>query len=140
MTASQRGLSILCLSALGCSGPDPDLPPRYRGVVVPAERLASGAARQRGRQLFEEHCALCHGERGDGRGARSEALSPRPADLTSAEWQRAHSPRRLFFRIREGVPGTAMPSWKALSENDAWDLVAYVTSLGGDPPSAAVTR
>jgi mono/diheme cytochrome c family protein len=132
MRLSERGLAILCLSALGCSGPDRDLPPEYRRVAIPEQRLGSDAARQRGRQIFEDRCVLCHGERADGRGARSEALSPRPADLTSAEWRCRTSARLLFYRIREGVPGTAMPAWKALSEGETWDLVAYLATPRGD--------
>jgi mono/diheme cytochrome c family protein len=36
--------------------------------------------------------------------------------------------------IREGVRGTPMPSWKALSEDECWDLVAYVLSGARPPP------
>lgn len=136
MKGSRRGCAILCLSALGCSRPDGDLPPEYRVVSVPEQRLGTPEARERGRELFMSYCALCHGERADGRGARSQALSTRPADLTDAEWRRRTSPRRLFFRIREGVPGTAMASWKSLGEEDAWSLVAYLRSLGDGPGRA----
>jgi high-affinity iron transporter len=98
-------------------------------VVVPAARLADPAARERGRALFERYCALCHGERGDGRGERRTGLSTLPRDLTDARWQARTSSLRLFVAVREGVPGTAMPSWAALGEEDAWDLVAFVRSL-----------
>jgi hypothetical protein len=37
----------------------------------------------------------------------------------------------VFYVIREGVHGTAMPSWKALPDDAIWDLVAYVLSVGG---------
>jgi mono/diheme cytochrome c family protein len=133
MKWSRHGCAILCLSALACSRPDGDLPPEYRRASVPEQRLATAKARERGRELFLSYCALCHGERADGRGARSQGLSTRPADFTDPEWRRRTSPRRVFFRIREGVPGTAMPSWKPLGEDEAWDLVAYLASLGDDP-------
>jgi mono/diheme cytochrome c family protein len=136
MKWSRRGCTILCLSALACSRPDGDLPPEYRRMSVPEPRLAAAEARERGRELFLSYCALCHGERADGRGARSQALSTRPADFTDPEWRQRMSPRRLFFRIREGVPGTAMPSWKPLGEEDAWNLVAYLRSLRGGPSGA----
>jgi mono/diheme cytochrome c family protein len=48
-------------------------------------------------------------------------------------WRRATSPRRVFYAIREGLPGTPMPNWKALSEEDAWDMTAYVLSLSEQP-------
>jgi high-affinity iron transporter len=120
------------LPFMGCSGVDRDLPPAYRRVEVPQARLDSAAAVRHGHQLFLEHCALCHGQRGDGHGERAEGLSTKPADFTSPAWRRQVSPRRVFYTIREGVHGTAMPSWKALDESDAWDLAAYVLSVAGE--------
>jgi len=114
------------LSLLACEG---EVPARYRSVVVPDARLADPAARERGGALFKKYCALCHGERGDGRGERNSGLSSPPRDLTDAGWQARTSSLRLFVAVREGVPGTAMPSWAALGEEDCWDLVAFVRSL-----------
>jgi high-affinity iron transporter len=127
----------ISLTFTACSGVDSDLPPQYRKVEVPEARLRSPEARAHGRALFEQNCAICHGERGDGHGRRSAALSPRPPDFTSPEWHRSMTPRHAFFVIREGVRGTPMPSWKWLGEDDAWDLVAYVLSLA--EPSADVS-
>jgi hypothetical protein len=60
-------------------------------------------------------------------------LTRSPRDFTSAAWQRSASPRRVFHAIREGLPGTPMPNWKALSEEDGWDMTAYVLSLSEQP-------
>jgi high-affinity iron transporter len=116
-------IALLLLSASGCS----------RDLDVPRERLASAEARERGRALFAEHCALCHGERADGRGARREGLSTRPRDFTDPVWRRQTPPRAVFAAIREGVPGTAMPSWKALDPDQTWDLVAFLLGSGAAP-------
>jgi mono/diheme cytochrome c family protein len=119
------------LGCTGCSGPDAELPAAYRGMEVPATRLASAEARARGRALFLESCALCHGEHADGRGMRREGLGRPPRDFTSPTWRRSASPRRVYFAIREGVRGTAMAAWKgALDEEQTWDLVAYLLSAG----------
>jgi mono/diheme cytochrome c family protein len=64
---------------------------------------------------------------------RREGLSAPPADFTDPAWRRRTSPRRAYFVIREGVRGTPMPGWKALGEPEAWDLVAYVLSVGEKP-------
>jgi len=126
---------IFSLALAGCSREDAGLPPAYRRVETPADRLRSPAARARGRALFLEHCALCHGERADGRGPRREAFTRAPADFTDTAWRRRTSERRAYFVIREGVPGTPMPSWKwTLDEGDAWDLVAYVRSVAEPGP------
>jgi len=124
--------ALLLVAAISpaCSGPDGGLPRAYRRVEIPAGVLTSSDANARGRRLFAEHCALCHGVRGDGRGERSEGLTRPPRDFTSEDWQRSTTPRRVFFAIREGLAGTPMPQWKSLSEQDAWDLTAYILSLG----------
>jgi len=123
----------ISLTLTACSGPDSGLPEPYRRVEVPAGRLASPEARARGRALFVSDCALCHGERGDGRGPRSIGFSKPPANFMDPAWRRGATPRRVFFAIREGVRGTPMPSWKWLSEGETWDLVAYVLSLRPAP-------
>ena len=90
-----------------------DLPEPYRSIAVPEERLRSAEARAHGRALFLQHCALCHGERADGRGVRQQALSTPPRDFTDPAWRARTSPRQVFHVIREGSPGTPMPAWKS---------------------------
>jgi len=121
---------LLSLALSACRGEDSDLPPAYRRLEVPEEHLRSSEVRARGRQLFVRNCALCHGERADGRGARSEGLARRPADFTHPAWRGRASPRRVFYALREGVRGTPMPSFRgAFDEDETWDLVAYVLSV-----------
>lgn len=121
----------------GCSSPDGDLPPAYRDLDVPRERLASSAQQSAGRALYLRHCALCHGAAADGRGARSSSLSGPPANFTDPNWQKRFTARRLYWRIREGVAGTSMPAWKGtLSADETWVLVAYLRSLGPERSSS----
>ena len=112
---------------------DGDLPAAYRQVAVP-DALSSPDARRRGQAMFQEYCAVCHGERGNGQGPRREALTSPPRDFTNPAWRTSVTPRRVFFVIREGLAPSAMPGWKALSEAQAWDLTAYVLSMGGGQP------
>lgn len=116
------------LALSGCRA-EGDLPPRYRSLRVPQDDLASAAARERGRRLFLENCALCHGIRADGRGERREGLSKPPRDFTDPTAREKSSPRKMFFAIREGMQGTSMPAWKTLDEQQTWDLVAYLRSV-----------
>lgn len=109
----------------GPSGSGAAVPP------VPVERLGSPQAVERGRALFDGHCALCHGERGDGHGVRRFAMRTPPRDLTNRSWQEQIGPRELFRIIRDGVRGTQMPAWRAFDDDQIWDLVAYVRRLPG---------
>jgi mono/diheme cytochrome c family protein len=113
-----------------CADADRDLPREYRRASVPTAQLASRDAQNRGRALFLVSCALCHGERGDGQGLRREGLTRAPRDFTNPAWRQSTSARRVFFAIREGIAGSAMPASPGLTEQEAWDLTAYVLSLG----------
>jgi high-affinity iron transporter len=94
------------------------------------ERLRTAAVRARGEQLYRENCVLCHGEKADGRGVRSMGLDRTPANFTDPEWSRPENAARAFEAITRGVPGTPMPSWRtALSQDDRWALVAFITSV-----------
>jgi len=91
--------------------------------------FASPEAHKSGAALFAENCAICHGTNGDGRGERREAMNPPPANLTLPPWPEEANAGRTFLAIREGVRGTAMPSWPILSEQQIWALVAFIHSL-----------
>jgi len=104
-------------------------------IGVPREQLRSPEAQRRGRDLYLQNCALCHGEAADGRGVRSTGLDRRPADFTDPSWTSADAPVRAYRAIRDGVAGTAMPSWSSLSEDESWDLVAYLLSVSGRVPA-----
>lgn len=129
----KRGLTpvvLMWLAFSGCSDPDRDLPRDYRTLPVPVEQLRAQAVQQRGRALFLEHCALCHGVRGDGHGERRQGLDRPLPDFASVTWRRQATPRGTYYAIRAGVRGTAMPAWKALDPAQTWDIVAYVLSIG----------
>jgi putative heme-binding domain-containing protein len=79
-----------------------------------AEGAAAGGA------LFQTHCTYCHGANGEG---------GRGADLTSGVYRRGGSDANLYTTIRNGIPGTEMPSVR-VSEDDVWKLVAFVKKLG----------
>ena len=81
----------------------------------------------RGKVVFEQRCVPCHGEKGKGDGY--PFLKPPPADLTAFA-TRNRTDAELLVTIRHGHPDTAMGSWKfALTENEVWDVLAYVRTL-----------
>ncbi|HUM03309.1 MAG TPA: c-type cytochrome [Thermoanaerobaculia bacterium] len=123
-------LVALWLAAFPACSRDADLPEGYRRLKVPPGLLDAPAARERGLDLYRAYCVLCHGEKGDGRGVRREGLSKSPRDLTDSEWRRRTTPRHVYFAIREGVHGTPMAGWKGFTDDETWDLVACVLSLG----------
>jgi len=101
-------------------------------------RIESEAAVERGLDLYMTNCVMCHGQQGNGKGLRWEALITPPTDFTDPAWNAEATPERLFLSIRTGVPGTAMPAWPVFSDDETWDLVACVLAFDGSRgPSVA---
>lgn len=78
-----------------------------------------------GRSLYLGNCAGCHGDRGQGGIGNA---------LNAATFLALASDELLARTIVEGRPGTAMPSWRRLSEGEVSDLLAYVRSWEPAPP------
>lgn len=115
-------------------------PHRHPPLEFPLEALArtnplpdSRAVRARGRALFVEGCADCHGKTGAGDGPQAVRLSPRPADLRKSGVIPGHSDAWLFYRITKGKLGTAMPGFEPTYEApDRWAIVRYLRQLDPD--------
>ena len=88
--------------------------------------VSGAAAVDKGKKVAQVNCMPCHGANGKGDGAAAAALTPKPADWTSAKVQ-AESDGEIFWKITNGRG--AMPPWRQLSEGDRWALVAYIRSL-----------
>ncbi|MFQ5840679.1 MAG: c-type cytochrome, partial [Candidatus Methylomirabilales bacterium] len=92
-----------------------------------------------GKQVYEKHCAVCHGSDGRGDGEAAYLLYPKPRDFVAARyrlvstWERVPTDEDLFRIISRGMPGSAMPSWGHLSEEERWGLVHYVKSFAETP-------
>jgi len=74
-----------------------------------------------GKQSFSKSCAVCHGAFGEG------GSGP---DLTNPIWQAGITDAELDRVIRQGLPGTGMPSFaEKLDEHTRRDIIRYVRSL-----------
>jgi mono/diheme cytochrome c family protein len=56
-------------------------------------------------------------------------MNPLPANLTQPPWSETASAAQTFLVIRNGVPRTAMPAWPMFTDQQIWQVVAYLTSL-----------
>jgi DMSO reductase family type II enzyme heme b subunit len=109
-------------------------------IVVAAPVHAKPGDAGKGKLVYAARCALCHGKDGDGQGPGAERLLPPPRDFTEVQYKIkttgfddiVPNDEDLFRMIRDGMAGTAMPGWSdVLGEQDMWDLVAYLKTLGG---------
>lgn len=86
--------------------------------------------------LYREHCAHCHGVTGDGNGPTAIFLSPYPRDYRPGRFKFKSTPvgqrpthDDLKKIVIDGIPGTAMPSFRLLPEQEIESLVHYVKYL-----------
>lgn len=119
-----RGLATLGILALAVAV----------GIPVGAAGAAPRGDAGRGQTLYAQKCAVCHGPTGRGDGPAEFVLFPKPRDLTSGKFKIRSTPtlptdEDLFRVVSQGIPGTAMPGWGSLTEQERWDLVAYVKTL-----------
>lgn len=114
-------------------------PPAYGGAHVPASAWTDPKMIQRGKAIYETRCAVCHGERGDGRGPAAAGLPVKPPDLGDAGMIAQMPGNYWFWRVTEGgtvepfkSQGSAMPAWKdMLSIVDRWAVIAYQHTFSG---------
>lgn len=84
---------------------------------------------ERGRQVYQQSCALCHGS--DGRSATQlgRNMYPPAMDLNSPHVQH-WSDGDLFWIIQNGIRLTGMPAWDgSISKDDTWKLARFIHAL-----------
>jgi mono/diheme cytochrome c family protein len=93
-----------------------------------------------GRDLYVEHCTVCHGAEGKGDGPAGVAIVPMPRDFRVGRFKfdadgdgRTGTDHDLFLVIRDGAGAVGgnpvMAPWGHLGEERIRELVAYVRSL-----------
>lgn len=89
-----------------------------------------------GKYVYERHCRVCHGVRGDGAGEMSPSLQPRPRSFREGLFKYRTTPfgtlptvDDLRHTIRYGLAGTGMGMFTHLPEDDLQAVIAYVQSF-----------
>ncbi len=136
--------SIVSASALAQAPAKVDCPqPRFTGSA-PADYLsrtnplASNTEElAAGQNLYANSargaaCTACHGARGDAKGPLSSMFTPPPRNFACAKTVSDIADGQLFWIIRYGSPGTAMPPHPTMSDNDIWRLVLHLRRLASN--------
>ncbi len=112
----------------------PPVPPAARLARSPVAPVPAQIAI--GRQIYQEHCAACHGVSGNGDGPDAVRLIPKPANLTVHVPM--HTDGELYYWITNGIPTTAMPAWQTtLTDTQRWQVVVFIRTFGQTNPTPA---
>jgi mono/diheme cytochrome c family protein len=127
---------------LGAMFGTPDRPEALPETGLSATKLAMAAgpvwSDKKGAKhgLYRRHCVHCHGISGDGQGPTAAILNPYPRDYRPGVFKfkstyTANKPTHddLVRILHDGVPGTAMPSFALLPDDEVEALVEYVKYL-----------
>ena len=95
-----------------------------------------GAGLSSGRMLYMRHCSHCHGTSGNGEGPTAKYMTPKPRDyrngvfkFTSTNDMSKASRDDLSRVIKYGIPGTYMPSFLLLKDDEHHAIIEYVRFL-----------
>lgn len=83
--------------------------------------FTSPADLARGKRLFANACAPCHGPQGTG---------GRGANLARPKLPRATDDAALFQIVRDGISNTEMPGAWSMTDHEIWQVAAHVRTLG----------
>jgi mono/diheme cytochrome c family protein len=85
----------------------------------------------RGKDLYAQSCATCHGPEGKGDGPAGTGLNPKPRNFTQNQaWKNGTRVEDIYKTLDEGIKGSSMASYNYLSKKDRMALVHTVQSLG----------
>jgi mono/diheme cytochrome c family protein len=115
------------------------VPAAYARMHAPPGLWTDATVLARGEAIYRQHCVVCHGERGDGRGPGAATLTSKPADMTDRAGVAEMTDSYWFWRVSEGgrvepfvSRGSAMPAWKdVLPPADRWAVIVYQHTLSG---------
>jgi cytochrome c oxidase cbb3-type subunit I/II len=103
------------------------------GVGQLPAQTSGGGDPARGRQVYERYCVQCHGDRADGAGEVARWSQPKPRDFrqgvfkfTSTAYGLLPTTADLDRVIQNGLYGTRMPPFAALSGRERRDVIAYL--------------
>ncbi len=95
-------------------------------------RFTEGSV-SRGKKLFLNQCAMCHGQKADGKGELAADMQIAPPDFTIPEILKKRADGELFMIIAVGsdtMPGQG----KRMLDKHRWDIVNFLRAASGKQP------
>jgi mono/diheme cytochrome c family protein len=140
---SRAGVAVLLALALAAGTARGD-----EWKAPEAERLRSNpvattpATLQKGRALYQKHCATCHGDKGKGDGAAAPFNAEKPPSLADPKLLRTLTDGEILWKITAGRKEEGevlMPAMaeKIPAEEDRWKVVSFVRTLAAKAEGAA---
>ena len=87
----------------------------------------SAESLNRGKALYDIHCAVCHGVQGHGDGPVGKKYIPDPMDLT-LDYVQLQPDGQLYYTISHG--SIAMPFYRdSIAKQERWHVINYIKEV-----------
>lgn len=122
-----------------------DYPSAAREVIPPIDpktvMTPNADLLARGKTVYAQTCATCHGPEGKGDGPGGKGLTPIPRNFTTPEgWKNGSRLEDIYRTLEEGIKGSSMVSYNYLSKRDRMALAHVVQGLGSFPHPASDSK
>jgi mono/diheme cytochrome c family protein len=101
------------------------IPPEAAAKVNPVRPTAESLAK--GKKMYAIDCAMCHGEKGDGKGDMASDIK-NVTDFTNPDALKNRTDGELFYVTRNGK-GEMPPEGDRAKDDDIWNMVNYIRSF-----------
>ncbi|MBK7093898.1 MAG: cytochrome c [Saprospiraceae bacterium] len=114
---------ILFSFADGGKGKPWDIPAKYKKMKNPTTANAENL--KIGKQLYDKHCASCHGKKGLGDGVKGKKLDTEMPDITTKTYKSQADGVKYYqsFIGRDDMPNFEK---KIPDEEDRWFIINYM--------------
>jgi len=93
----------------------------------------------RGKKIYATKCALCHGDKGDGKGELAADMKLTLPDFTKPDTLKGRTDGELFAIIGNGKDPMP-PQAGRMSEERRWNLVNYLRAVAGNVPEKSTGK
>lgn len=105
--------------------PEYKIPPEAAAKVNSVKPTAESLAK--GKKMYGIDCAMCHGDKGDGKGDMGSDYKNIP-DFTNPDALKNRSDGELFYVTRNGK-GDMPPEDNRAKDDDIWNMVNYTRAF-----------
>lgn len=90
----------------------------------------------KGKELYQNTCASCHGNEGNGDGVAGASLNPKPRNFHELTgWKNGRKFSDMFLTLLKGIPNSGMTAYDFMPVEDRIAILQYIRSIMTDPPA-----
>jgi mono/diheme cytochrome c family protein len=108
------------------NAPEYKIPPDDSRKANPVKPTAESISR--GKKLYAIDCALCHGDKGDGKGDMASDIK-NITDFTNPDIQKKATDGDWFYIIRKGKGDMPAEEAARAKNDDVWSIVNYLRTF-----------